>query len=184
MLQPLLQGEKVRLTGFRAADIEVMTRWYQDDTFIRLLQSAPSAPVTEHEWKQFYDDLPKLKDEFHFAVRPLDGEELLGWIGLDGVMWNHRTAWLVIGFGEAKNREQGYGYDALSLLLRFAFHEMNLHRVTLTVFEYNKRAIRLYEKVGFVYEGTRREALLRDDQVFDLYYYGILASEWRARQNR
>ncbi len=183
MLQPLLRGEKVRLTAFRAADMETMTRWYQDENFIRLLQSSPAMPVTEHEWKQFYEDLPKLKNEFHFAVRPLESDDLLGWIGLDGVRWNHRTGSLVIGFGEAKNREQGYGYDALRLLLHFAFDELNLHRVFLSVFEYNKRAIRLYEKIGFILEGTQREALLREGQRYDVYNYAMLEHEWRSRQN-
>jgi RimJ/RimL family protein N-acetyltransferase len=182
MLQPLLRGEKVRLTAFRSEDMETITGWYQDETFIRLLQSSPAMPLTEHEWKKFYEELPSLKNEFHFAVRPLEGDELLGWIGLDGVIWNHRTASVVIGFGEAKNREQGFGYDALSLLLRFAFEELNLHRVYLSVFEYNQRAIRLYEKIGFMREGTQREALLRNGRRYDAYNYAMLEREWRSRQ--
>lgn len=184
MLQPLLRGEKVRLTAFRASDVDTFTSWYQDDRFVRLLQNSPAAPNTEQEWKQFYEGLPKRKNEFHFAVRPLEGDELLGWIGLDDVMWNHQVGWIVIGFGDAQNRGQGYGYDALSLLLRFAFNELNLHRVTLSVFEYNQPAIGLYEKIGFVREGTQREMLRRDGQRFDMYVYGLLEEEWRNRQKQ
>jgi RimJ/RimL family protein N-acetyltransferase len=69
------------------------------------------------------------------------------------------------------------------LILRFAFHELNLHRVQLTVFEYNARAIALYERLGFRREGTYRETLLRDGKRFDMYLYGMLSHEWAELQS-
>ena len=86
--------------------------------------------------------------------------------------------WVAIAFGDEANRGKGYGYEAMQLLLKFAFHELNLHRVQLTVFEYNIRAIRLYEKMGFVREGTQREFLQRDGRRYDMYFYGLLVHEW------
>lgn len=183
MLQPLLSSENVRLSGLRSADMEVITRWHQDDDFLRLLHSNPAAPLSENIWKQFYEqDLPKLRDEIAFGVRLLENDQLIGFCSLNGIQYNHQTAWIAIGIGERSAQGKGYGYEVMSLLLRFAFNELNLHRVQLSVFGYNTRAIRLYEKLGFVREGTQREGMRRDGQRFDLYYYGMLEHEWRERQ--
>jgi RimJ/RimL family protein N-acetyltransferase len=68
----------------------------------------------------------------------------------------------------------------MRLLLHFAFGELNLRRVQLTVFSYNAAAIRLYEKLGFRREGAFREFVQRDGQLYDLYLYGLLRREWEA----
>ncbi len=78
---------------------------------------------------------------------------------------------------------QGFGREALGLLMRFAFDEVNLRRLSLTVFAYNTRAIRLYEGMGFVREGTFREFLVRDGQPHDMLLYGLLEREWRAARH-
>ena len=83
-----------------------------------------------------------------------------------------------IAIGEAKCRGKGYGYEVMQLVLRFAFDELNLHRIQLTVFSYNERAIALYEKLGFHREGVYREHLQRDGRRYDMYLYGLLRSEW------
>ena len=70
----------------------------------------------------------------------------------------------------------------MRVILRFAFTELNLHRVSLTVFDYNQRAIRSYEKAGFRMEGRQRGFLKREGQRWDLIYMGILRSEWEATQ--
>ena len=66
-------------------------------------------------------------------------------------------------------------------LLDPAFGELNLHRVQLTVFAYNERAIALYEKLGFVREGVYREFMACDGVRYDMYLYGLLRREWEAR---
>jgi RimJ/RimL family protein N-acetyltransferase len=94
------------------------------------------------------------------------------------VRWNHGDCWLGIGLGEREYWGKGYGSDALRLILRYAFQELGLQRVTLTVFEYNPRAIRSYEKVGFIHEGRCRKAIHRDGERADLLVMGILRQEW------
>jgi RimJ/RimL family protein N-acetyltransferase len=62
--------------------------------------------------------------------------------------------------------------------LNYAFSELNMHRIQLTVFSYNERAIALYERLGFRREGTHREQILRDGKRYDMYLYGLLRREW------
>jgi len=87
-------------------------------------------------------------------------------------------SWLAIGIGDHANWGQGYGREAIKLMLGFAFNELNLYRVQLSVFSYNQRALALYEKLGFQREGTFREFLHRDGQRYDMFLYGLLRREW------
>ena len=71
----------------------------------------------------------------------------------------------------------------MRVLLRFAFAELNLERITLITFGYNERAQRSYLKAGFTVEGRQRESLRRGRRRFDMIFMGILRDEWRARTN-
>lgn len=79
--------------------------------------------------------------------------------------------------------DRGIGTAALTLALDWAFRTVELHRVSLDVFEHNPRAIHVYEKLGFVREGTMREALWQDGRWIDSLGMGILRREWLARQD-
>jgi RimJ/RimL family protein N-acetyltransferase len=113
-------------------------------------------------------------------VRPLDENTLLGFVEIDGILWPHQVGWLSIAIGDPAHWGRGFGTEAMQLLLTFAFDELNLHRVQLTVFSYNERAIALYEKIGFQREGTFREFLRRDGLRHDMHLYGLLRREWRT----
>jgi RimJ/RimL family protein N-acetyltransferase len=174
----LLCGEKVKLNAVRDEDMETVTEWYQDAGFLRLYDSQPAAPVTG---KQLAERLQKQQEDpntFLFAIRLVDTNRIIGLLELDGVAWTHGTSFVSIGLGEEADRGQGYGREAMRLALRFAFYELNLHRICLTVFDYNTAAVALYEGLGFKREGTYREHLLRDGQRHDMYLYGLLRREW------
>jgi RimJ/RimL family protein N-acetyltransferase len=181
MLSRMFIGEKIRLTALRTDDIPVVVRWYHDSDFMRNFDGNPAFPRTEESWKKWFEENTSAKNQYFFAIRPLDSEDLLGWVFLDDISMSHRNGWIALAFGDESNRGKGYGYEAMQLLLQFVFHELNLYRVQLTVFEYNTRAIRLYEKLGFVREGTFREHLQRDGRRHDMYLYGLLVHEWEKQ---
>ena len=85
-----------------------------------------------------------------------------------------------MGIGNREQWGKGYGREAMDLVLKYGFDELNLHRIQLTVFEYNERAIALYEKLGFRREGVFREFMQREGQRYDMYLYGLLRREWAA----
>ena len=82
---------------------------------------------------------------------------------------------------------QGFGHafykitQALKLLLRYSFGELNLYRVTAVVPAYNEGALKLFQKFGFVEEIRRRQAMNRDGQFWDLVSFGLLNAEWREK---
>jgi RimJ/RimL family protein N-acetyltransferase len=180
MLANLLRGPRVRLAAMSPDDAREIARWHQDAEFLRLFDARPAYPRGEAELSRWLEDRQKEDGAFIFAVRPLDSDELIGSVELEGIQWSHRHAWLSIAIGDSAWRGQGYGAEALGLALGFAFDELNLHRVQLTVFSYNQVAIALYEKLGFSREGVYREHLRRDGAWHDMYLYGLLRREWYA----
>ena len=179
----LLRGSRVRLTALTQSDLPTIVQWHQNPDFLRLFHALPAYPKTEAALTQWLDDTHKSTDTFLFAVRALDKAELIGYVELDRILWTHRVSGVSIAIGETKHWGQGYGYEVMQLALRFAFDELNLHRIQLTVFSYNKRAIALYEKLGFHREGVHREHLQRDGTRYDMYLYGLLRSEWAERDS-
>jgi RimJ/RimL family protein N-acetyltransferase len=176
----LWRGQTIRLTAITKEDWPALARWYQDAGFLRLWNADPARPQTEAEVGKWLEEETKKQNAFFFAIRPLEGNDLLGQIELDGILWNNGTGWLAIGLGNREDWGKGYGGEAMRLVLDYAFSELNLHRVQLTVFAYNARAILLYEKLGFVREGTYREFLHRDGVRYDMYLYGLLRREWET----
>lgn len=183
MIAPnLLHGEKVRLTAATHSDMPTITRWWADPAFLRLYNTAPAAPRNEEQLSRRFDLSQPSHDAFLFAVRPIDGDDLIGLLEFDGIDWLHRTTFVSIGIGEAACRGRGYGREAMELGLAFVFNELNLHRVCLTVFSYNEPAIALYERLGFTREGVYREHLERDGRRYDMYLYGLLRREWERKR--
>jgi RimJ/RimL family protein N-acetyltransferase len=178
MIDALLSGTRVRLTAFTPDDVAALARWYQDTAFLRLYDAEVAHPKNEKQVADLIAERQKSATAYIFAVRPLDGNDLVGYAEIDGILWSQGTGWLSIGIGDLAHRGQGYGTEAMQLLLRFAFDELNLRRVQLTVFSYNDPALRLYERLGFRREGVFREFLLRDGQTHDMILYGLLRREW------
>ena len=174
----LLRGSRVRLAALTQNDLPTVAQWHQNSEFLRLFDALPAYPKTETVLAEWLDAADKATDAFLFAIRSLDTDEPIGYVELDGILWTHRVGGVSIAIGEVKRWGKSYGYEAMQLTLRFAFDELNLHRVQLTVFSYNERAIALYEKLGFQREGVHREHLQRDGKRYDMYLYGLLRSEW------
>src|SRR5574341_35013 len=177
----LLRGEKVYLSAWTQDDIPLITRWFQNAEFMRMLDADPARPKPESHTKEWIEEAHKSKNMFSFAIRATADNRLIGLVELEDILWAHGVAWLGIGIGEPEYWGSGHGREATALAVRFGFWEINLHRIQLTVFSYNTRAIAAYEKLGFVREGTFREFLQRDGQRFDMFLYGLLRPEWEAR---
>ncbi len=176
----LFTGQLLRLAAPLPEDRTASAAWSTDSEFLRLLDSSPARPRRP----DFFTLLDR-KEEwriFDFALRTLAEDKLIGFLELE-VDWPNQASMVGIGIGEREYRGKGYGPDALRLLLGYAFRELNLYRVGLNVFSYNTRAIRAYEKVGFVREGTLRAALFRDGQRYDILYMSVLRPDWFVQMN-
>ncbi|KAF9568792.1 acyl-CoA N-acyltransferase [Agrocybe pediades] len=79
---------------------------------------------------------------------------------------------------------KGYGFEAINFLVDYAFFDMGMHRVSLTAFEGNDRAIELYRRIGFVEEGRHRKINWIKGAWRDTFYFGILEDEWAEKKKQ
>ncbi len=180
-MDDIFRGELVRLSGDDPQTVaEAFQRWNRDSEYARLLDDEPPKLRSVKSFKEWFEKEFEKDGDFHFffTIRSLEGDQLIGFIGLFGVQWNHGSAWVGIGLGERDYWGKGYGTDAMRVILCYAFRELNLYRVNLDVFEYNPRAVRSYEKAGFKIEGREPRSVLRDGQRYDMILMGILRDEW------
>jgi RimJ/RimL family protein N-acetyltransferase len=183
MRTDLLRGELVRLTAEDPeTNAKLIVQWETDSEYSRLLDSDPARLSSVKSAQKWFEKDSENEKVHFFSIRTLEGDKIIGIIGLDGIRWTHRDCFVGIGLGEREFWGKGYGTDAMRIILRYAFTELNLHRVTLNVFEYNPRGVRSYEKAGFVLEGRQRGVLLREGRRWDEIYMGILREDWLKQQ--
>jgi RimJ/RimL family protein N-acetyltransferase len=185
MSADLLVGDLVRLTAEEPKEMaKAFYRWNLDTEYFHLLDSEPARLVSEKKWVEWLEnDLDK--DEptsAMFAIRTKADDELIGFTGLFQITLNQGDGMMVIAIGKRSYWGKGYGTDALRILQRYAFYELNLNRMSLWVFDYNLRARKAYEKAGFIVEGRIREMMLRDGRRWDWLMMGILREEWMCRE--
>lgn len=185
MCADLLHGRLVRLTSEDPKGMAArFSGWRRNSVYLRNammdVANLYSIQATE-KWleKTLLEPQP---DNFFFFIRTLQDDRVIGDIGLDGVSWSRGDSYVGIGIGEQSEWGKGYGTDAMHILQRYAFTELNLRRLTLNFFEYNERGLRSYLKAGFRVEGRQRQVLRRDGNRWDLIYMGILREEWEALQ--
>ncbi len=177
-------GELVRLAQISRENLPAFAQWFRDYEVQRLLVPGVLVPITDEAEEAWHERAARHGDEHHFSIHTLADDELIGNCGLHGVDHKNSGAMFGILIGEKEYWGKGYGTDATRLALRFAFDELNLHRVQLEVYDYNVWAIRAYEKAGFSHEGKRREALFREGQYHDVLIMGILRQDWAALRDQ
>lgn len=172
-----LRGKLVRL---QISDPETYARlsapWNFNSQFNSLADSSPATLYTPRQIQEHVQE--EMEENFSFDIYTLDGDVLIGGVGLDGVDWVAGHTYVGIGVGDPEYWGRGYGSEAMDLVLRFAFVELNLQRVSLDVFEFNERACRSYRGLGFVEEGRVREWMCRGGRRWDLIYMGLLREDW------
>lgn len=174
-----LKGKLVYLRAMDPEqDAEVLSIWQRDALYDRFSDSEPAMMFNKEQMKDWYEK--RIDRISMFMIYKIEDEKKIGDIELAGYDWHSGNAWLGIAIGERENWGRGYGTEALQLLLKMAFEEWNLHRVSLAVLCYNERAIRSYEKAGFQMEGSLRRFVRRDGQVWDMHMMGILRQDWEA----
>jgi RimJ/RimL family protein N-acetyltransferase len=167
-------------------DAEIESRWTHDAEYMRLISLAPALPQSPSQIKKQYEKIEKDQEEkknlFYFTIRMLADDRLIGFARLYWIEWSNAGGFIELGIGDSNDRRHGYGSQTLHLLLRYAYDELNLYRLTALVPEYNQVALHLFSKAGFIEEVRRRKALNRDGRRWDMIHLGLLFEEWAALQ--
>jgi len=182
MNDSLFTGKLVRLAAQDPEkDAATIATWDKDTEYTRLLAVDPVTPPQLKNKRERLERMPN-PHFYSFGVRTLADDKLIGFVVLLRVNHVHRDAFVGIGMGDPAYRGKGYGTDAMNLILRYAFQELNLRRVSLEAVASNARAVRSYEKCGFVLEGQTRGTEFRNGIRDNIVTMGILRREWESKQ--
>jgi len=175
----VLRGKNVRLRVIEKEDIPELIRIRNEEEVLIHLRSNIPQPTSVHAEVLDYEEKSKKKhkDEAEFTIVKLDGT-IIGKCGTMHTRWKDSETTVHIYIGGSENRGQGFGTEAMLLLLDFIFEQMNLRRVKLYVFSFNERAIKSYEKAGFKVEGILRQELFRNGKYYDVMQMSILKHEY------
>ncbi len=135
-------------------------------------------PYTLEDEEKWYETISATKDTYNFAIETLDDTTYLGGCGINEVDWKNSNATVGIFIGNKEYWNKGYGTDAMNVLVKFIFDQMNINKIKLNVYSFNQRAIKCYEKCGFRKEGILRQEIYRNGQYHDEIVMGLLKEEY------
>jgi RimJ/RimL family protein N-acetyltransferase len=166
----MIAGEHVILRAFEREDAERCYRWMNDPSIVRTLKTRyPIAFQNEMEWLE--RAMHASATERHFAIERKDDRTHIGNASIHDIDWVSRVAAFGMFIGEPSAWNRGFGSDAISTLVRFAFEEMNLQKLRIQIFEYNDRAKHVLETHGFVQEGRLRREFFREGTYHDILVF-------------
>jgi RimJ/RimL family protein N-acetyltransferase len=174
-----LVGTTVVLRRHVPGNLDAVRRWYADPEIGRLARRADT-PMMSEEIERYFERYIIGPESLAMAVHERYRDRLIGSCAFSALDPDNGSALYHITIGEKDAWGRGHGTEATRLMLGHAFGRLGLHRVGLTVFAFNERAIRAYRRCGFTVEGRAREAIWRDGRFWDELSMGILRSDWES----
>ncbi len=172
----MLEGRVCRLRPLRREDVGVLSKIMNDIEVKETLRNV--LPVGESSLESMIESIYKCPYPTNIVFGIEHDGRLVGVVSLDNINWVSRNAYLSIGIYDKSVWGRGIGKEATKLILKYAFEYLNIHKVNLEVYEYNERAIRLYESLGFVQEGRLRKNNYRHGSYHDVIIMGMLDREY------
>lgn len=173
-----LIGERVYLRPVEREDLAYVRKWSNDPEIRRV--TGEVTPMTQKEAEAWFEKLQSDESRVWFMVALKENDLVIGEAGLLRMFHPWRTTDLSIILGEKEVWGQGYGTEAINLLMDYAFGYLGFHRIAIGVVGFNERALRFYEKVGFKREGVQRDGYYYDHEFSDFVMMSILEEEFRA----
>jgi RimJ/RimL family protein N-acetyltransferase len=172
-----LDGERIQLRRHDPKNYGLYAEWYGDPEVWHLTSWA-RAPLGRSAVKRLFEEREMSTTDDSFAIHPNGESEPVGVVSLMNVSETNLSAELSVIVGRPNDRSHGYGAEAIAMIVRYAFEDLGLNRVGLSVFDFNSAAISTYERLGFVHEGRLRRAVKREDGFRDALLMSVLCDEW------
>jgi RimJ/RimL family protein N-acetyltransferase len=173
-----LIGEKCYLSPINTSDYEKFTEWLNDLEVSKYTQAYVRNFNLETTKTGFLDVISK---EHNYSIVDISTNELIGNCGFVDIDQLNQKAEISLFIRNKQYWNKGYGTEALILLLDYGFKALNLYNVMLSVYDYNKGAIKCAEKVGFVKVGARRKALHRSMKKHDIIFMDIILDDFYVK---
>jgi RimJ/RimL family protein N-acetyltransferase len=174
----MIIGKRITLRAWEKDDAEVFALWLNDpEVSIGLGNAYPA--VTREQQEKF---IAEHANQPNYSIVLNENQQLIGSCGLHFLDQQNRFAELGIIIGEKVYWNQGYGREAISMLLEIGFEGLGLNRIELYVHDLNQRGYRCYLAAGFVEEGRLRKRCYIKSAFVDDIVMSVLAEEYWARK--
>ncbi len=176
-----LVGDRIFLSPVDTSneEIEKFTEWMNDFKVTDYIGRSGyiTTVIGEKEW---LENTAKNTESRIFDIIELKDNKLIGVISLENFNWIERSAVLGIFIGDRDFRNNGYGAEAINLLLEYGFKYLNLHSIRLELLSINERAHKCYSKCGFKDTGCNREQVFLNGKYYDKLHMDILENEFKG----
>lgn len=172
-----LKGTNLYLSPINMEDAEQYTAWVNDMSATIPMGNVSTTYSVEME-KSALQHL--VKEGNNFAIVLNESDQLIGNCSLFSISHLHGTAEMGLFIGDEENRGKGYGTESIEVILSYGFKVLNLNNIMLRVFDFNKRGIASYSKVGFEVFGKRTSAYRINGTYFDEIYMEILSENFKS----
>lgn len=176
-----LVGDRIYLSpkGASEEEIEKFTEWMNDFQVSDYIGRSGQLVSLMGE-KSWLENTDQCNENRNFNIVDLNNNKLVGTVGLEQFNWIERSAVLGIFIGDKDYRSNGYGTEAIKLLLEYGFKYLNLHSIRLELLDINERAHKCYLKCGFKDTGRNREEVFLNGKYYDKLHMDILENEFEG----
>lgn len=171
----------IQLEYFTRSDFNQLIDWIPDDEVLMNWSGALfNFPLTQKSLDWYIGNVNDTKKSEAFIYKAIETTtgKVIGHISLGGISKKNKAGRISRVLVDPAVQGQGYCCQMVKAVLKIGFEELKLHRICLGVYDFNKAAIRCYQKAGLTIEGTSRDCLLFKGQWWSLVEMSILEEEW------
>jgi RimJ/RimL family protein N-acetyltransferase len=165
------------LRGVEKEDIEPVREWLTDPELLHVLGARP-IPISNIDAEKL-PELFRLREGRVLAITTRD-KQLVGLIAVGNFHEFNRTAQVIVLIGNRGEWGRGFGTDALRMVTKFAFDDLNLNSLEAYIPEFNSRALKAFAKVGYQREGQLRQRLFLRGRYWDVVVASAIREGWNG----
>ncbi|WP_027632784.1 GNAT family N-acetyltransferase [Clostridium hydrogeniformans] len=178
-----LKGDLVYL---RKLDKEYLEQYWENlsnSSIESTIFTGTQQVFSKSDTEEYLEHISKDRGRIDFLIFSKESNKLVGEVVINDIDRNNRGASTRVSINRKEDFNKGYGTEAMILSLNYGFGMLNLHRIELEAFSFNERAIHVYEKIGFVREGIRRDGCFFNNKYYNMITMSILEEEFREKYN-
>lgn len=179
---PFIRGERIDLVVPRLEWVDVRVRWINNPKIRRYLRGP--LPGNIDQMRKRFSSVREggLGEWIGFVIYHKADDKPIGEVGLSRINWFNSWANAYANIGEVDYWNQNYATEAVELLLKYAFEELNLNKISGSVAIKNQGSWTVAEKLNFTYEGLSKEQSYIDGEYLNVKHYCYLQKDWLKRK--
>lgn len=171
-------SNNIKLSPFSEEYVTLYHSWRNDMEVMQFDQPGFLYPISYQEVSKWHEKINTYKNSHSFIIIDKETERAIGICAFLNMDYKNRNVELSIVIGEKEFWGRGYGKEVMKLMMKIGFEEFNMHKLYLRVMSFNKKAIGMYEKLGFKKEGILKETIYRDGKYNDTIYFGMTRKDY------